>query len=202
MEDLFVAAERIDQVPDRFVELTAVQRNVLPIAAALALRDVLCCAAERATVVTGDGLAAPAPRLLEPCGDTSLAAALVAVLRCQPQIVFLLSDGYENAPCGRVAEVVQRARQMGVRIPIYQACPVFAAEARGVRSLCDLVPVMPIGGPQTFGLFVIKQLFDEDPQRGLRALLGTTRAAFASNRVTGVRRERELDGVTRSRLSE
>ena len=51
-------------------------------------------------------------------------------------MVFVLTDGYENAPAGRFAEVVRAVRQMGVETPIHQFSPVFAAEARGIRSLC------------------------------------------------------------------
>ena len=75
--------------------------------------------------------------LIEPAGDTSLAAGLVALLKREPDVVFVLTDGYENAPAGRFAEVIRSVRRMGVETPIHQFSPVFAAEARGIRSLCE-----------------------------------------------------------------
>ena len=111
-----------------------------PISVALTLRDVLAETAERSTIVTSDGRVAPTAELIEPAGDTSLAAGLITLLKREPDVVFVLTDGYENAPAGRFAEVIRAVRRMGVETPIHQFSPVFAAETRGVRSLSDAVP--------------------------------------------------------------
>ena len=149
---------------------------------ALALRDLLAATAERATIMTSDGRLAPAAELIEPAGDTSLAAGLVALLQGAPDVVFVLTDGYENAPAGRFAEVVRTVRRMGVQTPVHQFSPVFAAEARGIRSLCDTVPGMPVSKPEAIGLGLLKALFEADVDRGVAALLGLVRPTIEGNR--------------------
>ncbi len=144
-----------------------------PISVALAVRDLLAEAAEQATIVTSDGRETRQAELIEPTGDTSLAAGLVALLKREPDIVFVLTDGYENAPAGRFAEVVRAVRRMGIETPIHQFSPVFAAETCGIRSLCDSVPGLPVSKPEAIGLGLLKALFEADIERGATALMGT-----------------------------
>lgn len=146
-----------------------------PISVALALRDMLAETAERVTMVSSDGREAASGELIEPVGDTSLAAGLVTLLKQDPDVVFVVTDGYENAPSGRFAEVVRAVRRMGVETPIHQFSPVFAAESRGVRSLCDAVPGLPVSKPEAIGLGLLKVLFEADLERGLAALFGMVR---------------------------
>lgn len=141
-----------------------------PISIALALRDVLAEKADMATIISSDGRVARKAELVEPEGDTSLASALIAVLKRRPDTVFVLSDGYENAPAGRFADVVHSIRKMGINTPIHQFSPVFAAECRGVRSLCDLVPGLPVSKPDAIGLSVLKVQLETNLERGLIAL--------------------------------
>lgn len=149
-----------------------------PISVALALRDVLAETAERSTIVTSDGRVAPTAELIEPAGDTSLAAGLIALLKREPDVVFVLTDGYENAPAGRFAEVIRAVRQMGVETPIHQFSPVFAAETRGIRSLSDAVPGLPVSKPEAIGLGLLKALFEADLDRGVAALMGMVAPAI------------------------
>jgi len=153
-----------------------------PISVALALRDVLAETAERSTIVTSDGRVAPAAELIEPAGDTSLAAGLVALLKREPDVVFILTDGYENAPAGRFAEVIRTVRRMGVDTPIHQFSPVFAAETRGVHSLSDAVPGLPVSKPEAIGLGLLKALFEADVDRGVAALMGMVVPAIEAAR--------------------
>ena len=153
-----------------------------PISVALALRDVLAGTSERSTIVTSDGRVVPAAELIEPAGDTSLAAGLVTLLKQDPDVMFVLTDGYENAPAGRFAEVVGAVRRMGVETPIHQFSPVFAAEARGIRSLCDAVPGLPVSKPEAIGLGLLKVLFEADVERGVEALLGMVLPAIEGKR--------------------
>ncbi|UCF22858.1 MAG: VWA domain-containing protein, partial [Ralstonia sp.] len=150
-----------------------------PIAAALALRDTLCAAAREAIVLSSDGRLAPPYALAEPLGDTSLAAAVVRALKTNPDAVFVLTDGYENAPAGRTSEVVRLVRRLGHQTPIVQFSPVFAAESRGVRALDDTVPVMPVARPTALGLPLLKTMFDVDVERAVGALLQLAMRALA-----------------------
>ena len=153
-----------------------------PISVALALRDVLAETAERSTIVTSDGRVAATAELIEPTGDTSLAAGLITLLKREPDVVFVLTDGYENAPAGRFAEVIRAVRRMGVETPIHQFSPVFAAETRGVRSLSDAVPGLPVSKPEAIGLGLLKALFEADVDRGVAALMGMVRPAIDDKR--------------------
>lgn len=145
-----------------------------PIATSLALRDMLVASAREAEVMTSDGSQSAACELVEPSGDTSLAGGLVRLLKGEPEAVFVLSDGYENAPAGRFAEVVAALQRMGVRTPIHQFTPVFAAESHGVRKLSESVLAMPVSKPESIGLGLLKALIQTDVDRGVAALFGMT----------------------------
>ncbi len=149
-----------------------------PIAVALALRDLLAATAEQTTIATSDGRVAPVAELIEPAGDTSLAAGLIGLLRRAPDVVFVLTDGYENAPAGRFAEVVRAVRRIGIETPIHQLSPVLAAETRGIRSLSAAVPGLPVSKPEAIGLGLLKAMFQTDVDRGVAALVNMVRPAI------------------------
>lgn len=155
-----------------------------PIAMALAIKDVLQAASERAVSFYTDGascwgdilpfdsqnqfLMIPLP---EPTGHTSLAESFLDVVSFKPDSVFIISDGYENAPAGRLAEAVARVRQMGNDTPIYQVSPVMAAETYGTRNLANDVPVLPVNQNINIGMGMIKLMLEQDFIRGLAALI-------------------------------
>ena len=163
-----------------------------PISIALAMRDLLGEMAERATIVTSDGRVALAGELVVPSGDTSLASGLVALLKRDPDVVFVLTDGYENAPAGRFAEVVRAVRRMGIETPIHQFSPVFAAESSGLRSLSEAVPGLPVSKPEAMGLGLLKALFEADVERGVAALLGMVAPALTETAEPSTNRELRL----------
>jgi hypothetical protein len=110
--------------------------------------------------------------LVRPSGDTSLAEGLLSLLESVPEAIFVLSDGYENRPAGRFAEVVAELRRMGDTTPIYHVSPVFAAEASGVRELCPgLVPTLPVSRPEALGIGMIRGMLSADPARGIASLV-------------------------------
>lgn len=155
-----------------------------PISVALALRDLLAETADRATILTSDGRVAPAAELIEPAGDTSLAAGLISLFKQEPDVVFVLTDGYENAPAGRFAEVVRAVRRLGIQTPIYQFSPVMAAESGGIRSLSDAVTGLPVSNPGAMGLGLLNVLFEADLHRGVAALWAMVRPTMESQRNT------------------
>lgn len=149
------------------------EQPLRPMATALALRDVLAHAADATIVRCGgdaDGV------LVRPSGATSLAEGLVELLAAGVDAVFVLSDGYENRPAGRFAEVVAAIRSMDVHTPIFHLNPVFAAEAGGVRSLAgEGVATLPVRAPEALGLAFVRGLLAAEPRRGLDALVGLAR---------------------------
>jgi hypothetical protein len=144
-----------------------------PLAVALAMRDWLQAASEQTKMVTcgGDLVAEASGNLVRPRGETSLAEGLVALLKEEPETIFLLSDGYENAPAGRVAEVLRRVRALGITTPVYQFSPVMAAESRGVRSLAEGLPALPVASPQAMALPLLRAMLSLQPQQALVGML-------------------------------
>ena len=140
-----------------------------PMAATLALRDMLQQVGERESTIYVGGQMGD---LVRPMGDTALADGLVEVLEGSPDVVFVLSDGYENTPAGRFAEVMEQVREIGVQTPVYHLNPVFAAESTGVRELASgLVPTMPVKSPTGLGTTMLRGLIEAEPVRGINSLV-------------------------------
>lgn len=146
-------------------------QKLRPMAATLALRDMLVHTGDTSVVKFVGGVAEDEHGLVRPQGDTELADALVQVLEHRPDTVFVLSDGYENAPAGRFSEVVDAVREIGIDTPIYHLNPVYSAEAKGVRALAKDVPLMPAQSPAAVGTSFLRAMIEADPVRGINALL-------------------------------
>ena len=110
----------------------------------------------------------------QPSGDTSLAEAYVKVLQDKPEAVFVITDGYENAPAGRFDEAVRLVKKIGNNTPVFQITPVMASEVQGTRQLSKEVSVMPISNPASLGLPLLKGLIEKDLKRGVVGLLKRT----------------------------
>lgn len=149
-----------------------------PIATALAIKDVLQADSDSHSTfyTTGAANADWLDTIFDlpvTVGETSLAEAFLEVVEREPDSVFIISDGYENAPAGRLAETVARLRQMGNDTPIYQLSPVMAAETYGTRNLANDVPVLPVNQTINIGMGMIKLMLGQDFIRGLAALIET-----------------------------
>jgi hypothetical protein len=150
-------------------------QKLRPMATALALRDMLQYTAAARVAYAGGQASLADGMLVRPLGSTCLADALVDLLAGAPDAVFVISDGYENRPAGRFAEVVSAVRSIGVTTPIYHLNPVFAAESRGVRELASgLVPTLPASRPESLGLALLRGMLTADPVRGIDALVRLT----------------------------
>jgi len=146
------------------------EQPMRPIAVASATTQMLKYACDDFNVEYSGGYISDG--LVKPSGHTSLAKAFAKVLENEPDAVFIISDGYENTPAGRLDEVIQVVRRLGWNLPIYHINPVSAAEANtGVRVLSKDIPVMPISKPESVGLTFFKPMLEVDPMNGLKALL-------------------------------
>lgn len=146
-----------------------------PIAAAMAMADVLALTAPSRTIIFAGG-EEQANGLVYPQGATDLAGPLLQALEQSVDAVYLVSDGYENAPAGRVAEVMALVRAAGIATPVFQINPVFAGESFGTRELAPgFVPVMALQNPVASTLAAVKQaLLDGDLESGVRHILRMT----------------------------
>lgn len=161
-------------------------QKLRPMATALAVRDMLQHVGRARVVVCGGAVSAADSMVIRPCGDTSLAEGLIELVSEGPEAIFVLSDGYENRPQGRFAEVVAELRRMGVEIPIVHLNPVFAAESGGVRELVPgLVPTLPVERPEGLGLSFLRGMLQADPVRGIEALVRLTRTPAGEGAIGG-----------------
>lgn len=141
-----------------------------PMAVSLALRDGLeQAAADSLTIVAGGGEALSGARLIQPEGGTALASALLEAMKGQPDAVFVLSDGYENSPAGRTAEVLKALRNLGYEAPVFQLSSVFAAETGALRELAPgLMGTLPVSNPERLGVTMFKAMLKADSLRALQ----------------------------------
>lgn len=179
---LSVRYARVGVVLDQSASMAGVgEQKWRPLAVALAMRDVLAASADewcRVETVGGTPPPAGVVSVTPPSGETNLAAATARALAGEPDAVYILSDGYENAPAGRVHEVVLAARKLGCRTPVFQVSPVSGAEAVGVRRLSDEIAPMPVFRPEALGLASVRAALAQDPAAGIQALLAATRPAI------------------------
>lgn len=167
------------------------EQKLRPMATALAVRDMLQHVGHASVVVCGGAVSPSDWMLVHPSGDTSLAEGLLDLVDESPDVIFVLSDGYENRPQGRFGEVVAALRALGVGTPILQLDPVFSAESGGVRELAaGLVPALPVERPTGLGLSFLRGLIQADPVRGINAVLQLTLTRPSGGKALNTTRER------------
>jgi hypothetical protein len=170
-------------------------QRLRPMASAQATADALKARGARVLVVGGK----QARGMLYPGGDTSLALPLARAIRDHsPGAVFVISDGYDNAPAGRFAETIEALRRAGVTTPIYHLNPVAAAEVGSVRKLAaDLIPTLSVQQPKALGTTLLRHTLEQAPLTGLRALLQQGQTALE----TSMRRRQALPTAPRREFS-
>lgn len=147
------------------------EQKLRPMAMALATKDVLSYTGSVFTTTTTRRK--NVSQLNRPEGGTDLANGVLNLLESSVDAVFILSDGYENSPAGRLAEVMRLVRKIGNNTPVYHINPVVASESKGlIRQLSNEIPVMSINKPEQLGMVMLKSMLDGDPERGIKGLLG------------------------------
>jgi hypothetical protein len=95
-------------------------------------------------------------------GESNLAVPLIKALAQKPDVVFILSDGYENVVAGAVAQVInayKRQLDKDNKTMIIQLSSVFAAESHSIRQLTELVPNVGIRDTsQLFGALLLSTM--------------------------------------------
>jgi hypothetical protein len=126
-----------------------------PLALALAGHYLLREAAERyeawwtpALPAAATDACGPEPALLlEPQGATDLATPILAALRGRPELLVVISDGYDNDPPGGAGEVLRVFRERldpDARTVVVHANPVFDANDFSPRALTPAVPTLGV----------------------------------------------------------
>lgn len=96
------------------------EREFAGVAQSQALRLVLarCCAGLRVATVGGGTPGTPEAGPPIPGGNTDLAGAVLDALEGEPDVVAIVSDGYENVAEGDLARVLASLSAAGVRTPV------------------------------------------------------------------------------------
>ncbi len=145
-----------------------------PAAVALATRDMMAHVSHTGTFYYAGGERGDKHQgfgIVRPMGDTALADKLIEALRKEHEAIFVISDGYENAPAGRFAEVLAHVREAGIDTPVYHLNPVMAAESGGVRQISEQAHTMPLQSPTALGTTMVRGMIEADPVRGINCLV-------------------------------
>jgi len=85
------------------------------------------------------------PLQLTPRGQTDLATPLLTALKTAPDIVIVISDGWENDPPGAASELIRVYRDRldpTHQTSIVHCNPVFNADDFGLKSISPLIPTV------------------------------------------------------------
>mgnify|MGYP006272898101 CR=1 FL=1 len=97
--------------------------------------------------------------LAKPIGDTNIATALVEALKDEPEIVFILSDGYENSPAGATDQVIHAYYQKvdkSKKTLVVHINPVFDPKTGDVRKLSEYISTFGIRDEENlFGILLM-----------------------------------------------
>ncbi len=150
-------------------------QKLKPIAVAQSIRDALVESAVKKHSLRYAG-GTLKDGLIYPSGETDLATPLAELMQDEPDIIFVISDGYENAPAGRFHEVLSKARELGLTTPVVQLNPVASADAitSGVRRLSSEAMLAPANDAPSIGFAYLRQLLESDPDKGLGLLVNKT----------------------------
>ena len=110
----------------------------------------------------------------KPLDNSNLASPLIKALKeDNVDAIFVVSDGYENAPEGRFGEVLKIARsRCNIYTPVYHFNPVASAESKiALKRLADDVAPTPVTNPEKMGLSLFKTMITSDPKTGIVELL-------------------------------
>lgn len=147
------------------------ERRLHPISSALALRDMLAANSSEATICYSNHQRGNCCELVHCGGATSPGESLLELLSLELDTIFILSDGYENAPSGRVGEITMMARKAGIKTPVIHLSPVAAAESGGIHTLGEAIESLPVNRPEALAPAFVKSVLQLDFERGLSILL-------------------------------
>jgi len=66
----------------------------------------------------------------QPTGATAIAPVLIEAIKQSPDVIILISDGYENVEQGDTATVLKGIEQLGIQIPMLHVIPAFTERDR------------------------------------------------------------------------
>lgn len=154
------------------------ETSMHPMASALSVRDMLTVNSEALTYTTDDSdVDFSAIGYIPSVGsDTNLARGIVALLERGCKDIYIVTDGYENAPAGRVHELLSIIRKGQIEdvspsLPVTQITTVLSADAKGSKVLSPHVINIPVKNLDTIKTATLRQSFEHSLESGLSALV-------------------------------
>ena len=78
-------------------------------------------------------------------GSTNLGKAILKALKDKPELLVIISDGYENEPAGLTSQILNVYKsKIDKNLRVFHINPVFAAEVETSRRLAENIPVVGI----------------------------------------------------------
>jgi len=142
-----------------------------PIALSQVFKDVLMSKAKCHLEITGG---ANGNGLLIPEGDTDLGTNLIKLIKKEPDSIFILTDGYENSSAGRVNEIIEATKKIGLDIKFFQITPTTASESSGIKKLSKNIIKVSSSDPKALNTSLVLAALKENPEDGLKKLLNIT----------------------------
>lgn len=116
-------------------------------------------------------------RWLKAEGASNLRMALARALASRPELVLILSDGYENVRAGSVSQILQTKAVKNSGIGVVHLNPVTAAETKDVRRLASDLPTYGLLGPAQLPLTLLLGQAEANPEL-LAPLFDALESAF------------------------
>lgn len=91
---------------------------------------------------------------LKAAGGTEIRKPLAQAIASRPDLVLILSDGYENTSAGSIAQILNTTAVRNSGIAFIHLNPVAAAETGGVKKLAD-IPTFGLSAPEQFPLIAL-----------------------------------------------
>lgn len=133
--------------------------------------------------------------LPELSGESCYAKALVHAAKTDPDVIFIIGDGYENAPEGLTALTVRGLKNIGLAQNIVHINPVYAVESGKARTISSEVSTLPFNDLNKLEGTFMKVLLQRNPSEGVKFLktylFGYAYKHFGLQLTDGIKRQLE-----------
>jgi len=141
---------------------------------------VRVCAALTDTTIHGPFYVGPEmDHWLKAEGASNLRMPLARALVSRPDLVLILSDGYENVRAGSVSQILNTKAVRESGIGVVHLNPVAAAESKAIRQLSNTVPTYGLLGPAQLPMALLLGQAESNPEL-LAPLFDALELAFKS----------------------
>lgn len=121
------------------------------------VRELLVYQVGGSQAIDGDGL----PR---PHGASDIATAILEAAETRPDVILVVSDGFENHRQGDSEQVMAGLRRLGLGTAIYHVVPVFSVnDDLSQRRLGRDLPVVPLAHEESVGDLSARLLLGAEP---------------------------------------